>query len=282
MNKPLRIQSGEAELYTESFGDAANPAILLIMGAQSSMVWWDEAFCSRLAEHGRFVIRYDNRDTGASTAYEPGQPGYTFLDMADDAVAILDGYGIEKAYIAGMSMGGMLTQMIALRHPSRVRGISLIASSNFAPDLPPMEEKVMDFFAGAGGVDWKDEQAVVTFSLEKWKVLRGSKHRFDEDRIRELASQEVRRSIQPASMTNHAFVAGGEEYLTRTSEIAVPALIIHGTEDPIIPFAHGEALARVIPQASLLTLEGTGHELHPEDWDAIVDAVIRHSSVGNE
>ncbi|MCR2805251.1 alpha/beta fold hydrolase [Paenibacillus soyae] len=278
MNQHLWVSNNGAELYTESFGERNDPALLLIMGAQSSMVWWDEAFCRRLADAGRFVIRYDNRDVGESTAYEPGQPGYTFVDMADDAIAVLDAYGIEKACIAGMSMGGMLTQMIALRHPDRVSGIVLIATSNFAPDLPPMEEKVMSFFASMGEVDWNDERSVADFSVAKWNVLRGSKHAFEENRIRELALLELRRSRRPASMTNHAFVAGGEEYLARTSEIAVPALVIHGTEDPIIPYAHGRSLATVIPGAILLTLEGTGHELHQGDWDVMIEAILRHSA----
>jgi pimeloyl-ACP methyl ester carboxylesterase len=265
-------------ICTESFGKQENPAVLLIMGAQSSMIWWEEEFCERLASSGRFVIRYDNRDVGRSTTYEVGQPTYSFEDMADDAIGVLDAYGVEKAHIAGMSMGGMLTQMIALRHPDRVLTVSLIATSNFAAELPPMEQKVMDYFVNAGTVDWTDKESAILFILGRWKVLTGSKHRFDEKRILELTEVEWNRSTNMASMDNHGLLAGGESYLTRTSEISVPALIIHGTEDPIIPYMHGTYLANTIPNTTLLPLEGTGHELPYDEWEKIIKAIVDHTS----
>ncbi|RJE86050.1 alpha/beta hydrolase [Paenibacillus sp. 1011MAR3C5] len=273
------ITNDGAVIYTESFGNPAHPAVLLIMGAQSSLVWWQEAFCHYLADEGRFVIRYDNRDTGLSTTYEPGQPGYTFEDMADDAIHILDGYGIEQAHIVGMSMGGMLAQMIALRHKSRVRTITLLATSNFAAHLPPMEEKIMDYFSNAGQLDWTDTQAVINFNIDKSKLLSGSKNPFDLPRISQLAEEEARRSSRMESINNHVLVSGGEHYLTRTSEIDIPALVIHGTEDPIIPYPHGQHLADTIPGATLVTLEGSGHELHHHDWDAIIGAIRAHTSI---
>ncbi|MCJ8014550.1 alpha/beta fold hydrolase [Paenibacillus sp. KQZ6P-2] len=266
------------DICTESFGDPKDPAVLLIMGATASMIWWEVGFCKSLAAAGRFVIRYDHRDTGRSVTYPPGQPEYSFEDMADDAIHVLDGYGVAKAHVAGMSMGGMLTQMIALRHPERVESVTLFATSNFAPGLPPSEEKVDRFFETAGEVDWTSERSVVQFSVEKWRVLRGSKHAFDERNITLLAEQEFRRSLSPASMMNHGLVSGGETYLGRTAEIHVPALIIHGTEDPIIPYEHGIHLADVIPDSRLLTLEGTGHELHAGDWETIIQAIAGHTA----
>lgn len=278
MNERL-IQVDGIEICTDSFGKRENPAILLIMGAQSSMIWWEEQFCQCLADAGRFVIRYDNRDVGRSTSYEPGQPGYTFEDMADDAVRVLDAYQIERAHIVGMSMGGMLTQMIALRHPKNVLTITLLSTSNFAPHLPPMEEKVMNFFSNAGATDWSNEQSVVEFAVNRSKVLIGSKHPFDEEKVRNLAKKEFARSRNMASMNNHGLLAGGESYLTRTDEMEMPALIVHGTEDPIIPYEHGKYLAGEIPNSVLLTLEGAGHELHVDDWDVVIDAIANHTSV---
>ncbi|MFF2890265.1 alpha/beta fold hydrolase [Paenibacillus sp. NPDC057967] len=278
MNQKL-VTSNGAVICTESFGHPAHPAVLLIMGAQSSLVWWEEAFCHYLADEGRFVIRYDNRDTGLSTTCEPGSPDYTFEDMADDAIHVLDSYGIEQAHIVGMSMGGMLTQMTALRHKSRVRTITLLATSNFAPHLPPMEAKIMDYFSNAGQIDWMDTQAVIDFNISKSKLLSGSKNPFDLPRVSLLAQEEARRSPRMESINNHALVTGGEHYLTRTSEIDVPALIIHGTEDPIIPYAHGQHLTDTIPGAKLVTLDGTGHELHHHDWDAIIEAIKDHTSI---
>lgn len=276
------IKVNGINLCTESFGKPGNPAILLIMGAQSSMVWWEEEFCQRLSDAGRLVIRYDNRDVGRSTTYEPGRPGYTFEDMADDAVRVLDAYMIKQAHIVGMSMGGMLTQMIALRHPDRVLTITLLSTSNFAPHLPPMEERIMDFFSNMGNIDWTNEQSVAEFAIERSRIQVGSKHPFDERKVGILAKKEFACSNNMASMSNHALLTGGESYLVRTNEINVPALIIHGTEDPVIPYEHGKNLANEIPGAVLLTLEGTGHELHRDDWDLIIDAITKHTSRQNQ
>jgi pimeloyl-ACP methyl ester carboxylesterase len=272
------IQTRGVDICTESFGNPKDPAVLLIMGATVSMIWWEDAFCRNIADQGRFVIRYDNRDTGRSVTYEPGNPGYTFEDLADDAMGVLDAYGIEKAHIVGMSMGGLLTQIIALRHRERVLSVTLLATSNFAPGLPPMEEKVERFFAEQGNVDWSDAQAAAAFSLARWRVLSGPGRVLDEQKIAFLSELEVKRAVNPASMSNHAFVTGGETYLQRTQEIDAPALVIHGTDDPIIPYAHGVHLSETIPNAKLLTLTGAGHELHPDDWDAMIQAIVHHTS----
>lgn len=280
MNEQL-IKVDGINICADSFGKPDHPAILLIMGAQSSLIWWEEEFCQRLADAGHFIIRYDNRDVGRSTTYEPGQPGYTFEDMADDAIRVLDAYKIEQAHIIGMSMGGMLTQMIALRHPEMVKTITLVSTPNFAPHLPPMEERIMEFFSNMGAVDWTNKQSVVEFAINRSKILVGSKHVFDEKRIGALAEKEFVRSNNIASMGNHALLTGGESYLVRTSEIIAHTLIVHGTEDPIIPYKHGENLANEIPDAVLLTLEGTGHELHYDDWDIIITSISKHTSISN-
>ena len=274
MNEQL-VKVNGIQLYTESFGDHHDPAILLIMGAQSSMIWWEKDLCQRLADNGRFVIRYDNRDVGRSTTYELGHPEYTFEDMADDAVHVLDAYGIEKAHIVGMSMGGMLTQMIALRHPERVSAITLMMTSNFAPDLPEMEAKVLDFFTENASVDLSDKQAFIAFTVGKWNVLAGRKYPFDEKRIARLSGEEWDHANLAASLNNHGLIAGGESYLARTSEISVPTQVIHGTDDPIIPYEHGVHLANVIPGASLITLEGVGHEIPREVWDVLIEVFIK-------
>ncbi|WP_068621217.1 alpha/beta fold hydrolase [Paenibacillus tuaregi] len=273
-----QIQVNGIELCTESFGDPLNPTVILIMGAQASMVWWEDEFCQRLADAGRYVIRYDNRDVGQSTTYEPGSPGYTFEDMADDTIAVMDAYNIDKAHIVGMSMGGLLTQISALRHPERLLSITLVSTSNFAPDLPPMEQKVIDFFSRSAEVDLTNEEEAARFAVEKWSILKGTKRKTNEAKIYNLAKREIRRSHNMASIHNHGLVTGGESYLTRTDEIAIPTLVIHGTEDPIIPYEHGKALARTIPGAALLTLDGAGHELHADDWPAIIEAITAHTS----
>lgn len=271
------ISNNGIHICTESFGNPASPALLLIMGATASMVWWEDEFCQRLADEGRYVIRYDNRDVGCSISYPLEEPGYTFEDMADDAIHVLDAYGINQAHITGMSMGGIITQIIALRHPQRVLSTTLISTSNYAPELPPMDEKVMNFFTNIGGVDWENEQSVISYTIAKWRILTGSKYPFDEERITRLATREAERAVRLVSMNNHSFVTGGETYLERTKEINVPTLVIHGTEDPINPYEHGVFLAKIIPNAALLPLEGTGHELPPGDWDLVINAISSHT-----
>ena len=134
------IEANGVELCTEAFGDPADPPILLIMGIGASMLWWEEDFCRMLAGAGRFVIRYDHRDTGRSTTCEPGRPEYTGADLTDDAVGVLDGLGISAAHLVGVSAGGGIAQEVALDSPNRVLSLTLMSTSPVTPgdrDLPP-------------------------------------------------------------------------------------------------------------------------------------------------
>lgn len=274
------IHANGVDLCTESFGDPADPAILLIMGAMASMLWWDEEFCRKLAGHGRYVIRYDHRDTGRSTTYEPGAPVYSAEDLADDAVGVLDAYGITQAHLVGMSLGGMLAQIIALKYPARALTLTMIASSMMGPeqpDLPGIDQKILDYHAAGADLDWSDEPATVDFMARGWELLNGSAHPFDENRARALATQEFRRAGNLLSMMNHAQLTGGAEWYEKLGEIDIPSLVIHGTEDCVLPYAHGIALAAHINGSHLLTLQGSGHELHQDDWETIIGAIMRHT-----
>ena len=165
----MRLRLDDVELDYETFGDAADPAILLIAGAASSMDRWEPAFCERLADAGRFVIRYDHRDTGGSTTYPPGEPGYTGDDLDADALALLDHLGIERAHLAGISMGAGISQDIALNHPERVRSLTLIAASPIGPgerDLPGMSDALRALFTEEQAEpDWADRDAAIAFLL---------------------------------------------------------------------------------------------------------------------
>lgn len=281
MNEKI-IQVNGVDICTESFGNPTNPAVLLIMGATASMIWWDEVFCQKLADNGRFVIRYDSRDVGRSVVYEPGNPQYSIDDMVDDAAGVLDAYGIDQAYIMGMSLGGMIAQLLALKYPQKVRTLTLVASSVFSPenpDLPPIGEKILAYHAKAGSVNWGDVQTATAFMAEGWGLLTGSKRAADKERAYQLAEQEVKRANNLLSMFNHSLLKGGDSYFGRIKEINVPTLVIHGTEDPVLPYEHGLALVKEIPHAQLLTLEGAGHEVHSDDWDTIIHSILKHSHV---
>lgn len=267
----------DIELSAETFGDRADPAILLIMGAMASMVWWPEELCLRLAARGRFVIRYDHRDTGRSQTYEPGVSHYDVDDLAADALGLLDVLGIPAATLAGMSLGGLLSQIVALRAPERVRSLVLIASEPLAtgdPSVPGVDPAVLAYHGRAATLDWSDLDAVVEYHVGGWRLLSGSARPFDEPLIRAIASEDVRRARNPRSAFNHALLSGGEQWVDRLSEIRQATLVVHGTDDLVLPFAHGLALVRGIPNSEMLMLKGAGHELHRLDWDTIIDGIL--------
>jgi pimeloyl-ACP methyl ester carboxylesterase len=274
------IRSDGIELATEAFGDATNPLVLLIMGAMASMLWWPDEFCERLAARGRRVVRYDNRDTGRSTTHEPGPPAYTLDDMAADAVRVLDAYGISAAHLVGMSMGGMIAQLVALRHPARVTSLTTISSSPFGrdnSDLPGSSPALDDHFADFSKVDWADRAQVVRFMIEDSRLIAGSARPFDEARAMRLVERDYDRARNFASATNHVMLEGGEAWQGRLNEIRAPLLVIHGTADPLLPIEHGVALCEAVAGASIVRLEGAGHELHEADWDEIIAAIVDHT-----
>ncbi|CAH2406289.1 alpha/beta fold hydrolase [Mesorhizobium ventifaucium] len=282
-------KAAEPEIASQTFGDPAHPPMLLIMGAMASMLWWPEAFCRKLAGNGRFVIRYDNRDTGRSTKYAPGKPPYTFDDMVDDAIRVLDNYGIAKAHVVGMSMGGMIAQLVALKHPSRILSLTAISTSPIGIDtshLPGTTEAYMKHSAEGADVDWSDRAQVVDFIVKDAHAIAGTAHRFDHKRTRAFVEQDYDRSGGFLSATNHFMLKtgedrggedrGNEDWKGRLHDLKVPLLVIHGTADPIFPVEHGAALAEAVAGARLVRIEGGGHELHPDDWAVIVDAIAAH------
>ncbi|MGW9019654.1 alpha/beta fold hydrolase [Priestia megaterium] len=283
MNEKINKING-IDICTESFGNPASPAVLLIMGAMCSMVYWDEDFCQQLADTDRYVIRYDHRDVGRSTTYEPGSSHYTVVDMANDAVGVLEAYHIDEAHIVGMSLGGMIAQIVALKHPQRVLSITMIASGIFGSDdnnrnLPPMDEKILAYHANGATLNWSDEESVANYLVAGSALLCGSKNKFDEKRVYKQVEKEIKRANNLLSMFNHGLLKGDDFYEGKLKGINIPALVIHGTEDTVLPYEHALALVDEIENASLLTLEGSGHEIHFDDWDPIINAISNHTSV---
>ena len=264
-------------LCVDTAGDPADPAILLIAGLGSSMDWWEDGFCQQLAGGGRFVIRYDHRDTGQSVSYPAGKPGYTGADLAADAVGILDAFGRRSAQLAGISMGGALAQQVALGHPERVGSLVLFSTSPAVPcgsELPPMSEELRAWFA-AEVPDWNERDAVIDYLTACERHLEGPDY-FDEPHVRALAGRIFDRTCDmAASMTNHALAEEGELARGPLGRITAPTLVVHGTADPMFPFGHGEALARAIPRAQLLPLAGVGHQLPPRPfWPSVTTAML--------
>lgn len=274
------IRADGVELATEAFGAPTGPPILLIMGVMGSMLWWPDEFCARLAERGRYVIRYDNRDTGRSTTYEPGEPGYTLDDMADDALRILDGYGVSTAHLVGLSLGGMIAQLVALQYPARVASVTAISTTPIGLEnvgLPGSEPTLDGHFEQSAEVDWHDRDVVIRHMVEDARLMVGPLRSFDATSATKLVERDYDRARNFASATNHTILQGGAGAAGRLHEIQAPFLVIHGTGDPIFPIAHGAALADAVPGASLLRLDGSGHELNEADWETIIAAIVGHT-----
>jgi pimeloyl-ACP methyl ester carboxylesterase len=274
------IEANGVELCAEPFGDTGHPPILLIMGIGSSMLWWEEDFCRMLAGGGRFVIRYDHRDTGRSITYEPGRPEYTGADLTADAAGVLDGFGISAAHLVGVSAGGGIAQELALDSPDRVLSVSLISTSAATPsdrDLPPPTEAFGHFVATAE-VDWSNPESVIDYLVAYSRILAGGERAFDETRVRELVRHDTERARDFAAVRNHDLMPHGKGSRKPLSSVTAPTLVIHGTADPMFPLKHGEALAADIPGARLLTLEGAGHGVHRDDWERIVATILDHTA----
>jgi pimeloyl-ACP methyl ester carboxylesterase len=275
---------GDARICVEAIGKRDDPAILLIAGATWSMDWWDDELCRRLAQRGRLVVRYDNRDTGRSTAYPPGAPGYTGADMVADAITVLDELAIDRAHVVGLSMGGGIAQHLALDHRDRVATLTLISTTSIGPGeegLPGITEELQAALADAlPEPDWADRDAVIEYIVEGERPYAGPGE-FDEQRMRALAGRVYDRSDDiAASLANHFLLDAGESASPDVSELhGLPTLVLHGTADPLFPLAHGRALADEIPGARLLALEGVGHQLPPpRTWDLVVATLIEHTT----
>ena len=249
------------ELCVETFGEPADPALLLIAGGAASMDWWDDEFCRRLAAGGRHVIRYDHRDTGRSTSFPAGAPPYSEADLANDALGVLDALGVHRAHLVGLSMGAAMAQRIAVERPHRVLSLTLIAPGG---DTPPVDAE-----------GWADRRTAVDRIVAAARE-RGGPFTADGPHLRRLAERIFDRTHDmAAAQTNHYRCAGGPPLDDRLASIAAPTLILHGTLDPLAPAAGAEALATGIPAARLVRLDGVGHEFPPAAvWAQVIDEII--------
>lgn len=264
----------DVQLAVESLGDPGAPALLLIAGGGWSMDWWDDDLCARLVDRGLRVIRYDQRDTGASTSWPVGSPGYTGLDLVTDALAVLDALGVERAHVVGLSMGGGIAQRLALAHPERVAALTLIATTAIDPavgDLPGPTPAIEAVFADEGPGPADPVEALV----EGERPFAGAGV-FDEARTRAIARRVVARTRDLDAAGNHFRILSGLTGPTSLAALAgVPTLVVHGGADPLFPPEHGRALAAAIPGARLLELPEMGHQLPPEPtWDRVVGALL--------
>ena len=287
------IHAGEIEIWTESFGDSADPTILLVMGPSPGILWPDE-LCERLAEGGRHVIRYDHRDTGRSTSVDFATSPYTLSDLAADAVGALDAYSVGAAHLVGFSGGGAIAQTIALERPERVNSLTSwgshtlggaaiagIGQGREVNGLPGSEPKVVEAFRilfqhMAGDAD---ESERIEGFVGLMRAFAGTLAPFDEKEARDLAKRVVVHTRDRGSAANHFLaLASSPDRRAMLAKITAPTLVIHGTVDPAVPPPHGEATAKAIPGARLLTIEGLGHDFPRPVLPQIVAAILEHTA----
>jgi pimeloyl-ACP methyl ester carboxylesterase len=224
------------------------------------------------------VIRYDNRDVGQSTFYEPGSAPYDIVNLTDDLIAILDDYIIDKAHLVSMSLGGLIAQIATIKYPNRIHSLTLLSTGPWGdsdPTIPEMDTRIIEHHGNAESVDWTNEDSVVNYMIKGFALMSGKKA-FDNGRTEKYIREEFKRARNYISMFNHATLQGGEEYWNRITEIKKPTLVIHGTEDKILHYKNVSVLLEKIKGSKLITLVGTGHELHLEDWTTIIDGIENH------
>ena len=278
----------EVELCYQTFGDPADEPLLLVMGLGGPMTWWDTELCVMLAEAGFYVVRYDNRDTGRSTRIRARvkrnhlvrafggarvRAPYSMSDLAGDAVALMDHLGLESAHVAGISMGGMIAQTVAVEHPKRVRSLTSIMSTT-----------------GKRSVGWQDPRLIpaliaprkpgresyVTTSVAFWDVIGSPGYPADRDRLTVRAGETFDRGYSASGVMRQMMaILQQPDRSHRLRSLRVPALVVHGMADKMVHVSGGRSTAAAIPGAELVLVDGMGHDLPPALFETLVEAISR-------
>src|SRR5438270_2536491 len=287
-----RIKANGLEFEYETFGDRDHPPLLLVMGLGAQMLSWPEEFCRQLAARGFYVIRYDNRDVGLSSRLDQlgvpdpmlvltraVPPAYTIDDMADDAAALIDALGIGPAHVVGGSMGGFIVQSLATRHPEKVLSLTSFMSDLGGEDAVPAAPEVVGLLLTPPP---RDREGLIEHGIKLSRVFWAQRY-FDEERARSTRTAAVDRAI---SIEGTARQAGA--CLARPSRrealgaLKIPALVIHGDADPLVPFENAKRTAAAIPGARLLVLPEAGHDIPPAFYDVMADAIAETANSARE
>jgi pimeloyl-ACP methyl ester carboxylesterase len=281
------LESG-IELCYETFGSPDDPAVLLIMGLGGPMGWWDSELCTGLADHGFFVIRYDNRDTGRSTKLRQhrvsrsdvfrafagrARPPYTLADMAEDAIGLLDHLGVAAAHVAGVSMGGMIAQTMAIEHPDRVLSLTSIMSTTGRRTVGWQHPKLLPTMLGSSG---SGREGYLANSQRSWKRIGSPAFPTTPERMRARAEETWDRGWAASGVLRHMMAVITQPDRTKhLSRVGVPTAVIHGLDDPLVHRSGGRATARAIPDAEHVEIAGMGHDLPRQLWPTIIDTIVR-------
>ena len=276
------------EICYETFGDTANPAVLLIMGLGGPMGWWTSDFCTQLADRGFFVIRYDNRDTGRSTKlrqhrvtkktivkafFGRAEAPYGLGDLADDAFGLLDHLGIDRVHVAGVSMGGMIVQTMAIAHPERVLSLTSIMSTTGNRKVGWQHPRVIPAMLNSAG---STRESFVEASLKSAKLIGSPAFPGDDDRDRARAIETYDRGWSASGVGRHMLAVLTQPDRTRDlHNLKIPVTVVHGLRDPLVNPSGGRATARAIPGSEFVVIAGMGHDIPVQLYDTFIDAIVR-------
>lgn len=268
MGPMSRATCNGIELEYETFGDPSGAPLLLIAGLGSQMISWNDQFCELLAGRGFQVIRFDNRDAGLSTWMDAA---YTLNDMAADAAGLLDAIGIPAAHVVGTSMGGFIAQLVALNHPDRVLTLtSIMSGPNGEDEVPPTDEGREVLLVPAP----KTREERIQVGVWAKRRLLGSADPYDDEYERARVTAAVDRAYHPAGFARQlGAIVAAPSRLGRLSSLRVPALVVHGKDDILVPVDNGRKVAAAIPGARLMEIEGMGHDLPSRVWEQVADAI---------
>ena len=266
-----KVHNGAVAIEYESFGDDRPETILLVNGLGSQMTRWPEAFCARLVAKGYRAIRFDNRDTGRSTWLDGHD--YTLAAMADDGMAVLDAAGVARAHIAGVSMGGMIVQRMAIDHPDRVLSLTSIMSAP-GPDTLKSTPEAIAVLNNPPPDPRADYEAFIIHAMSNARAIGSPGYPWTDADLRARAEGEYRRAFNPPGVVRqrHAIMADGDR-VAELSRLTVPTVVLHGENDPLVQPIGGQTTAAAIPGAELRMIPGMGHDLPPGLYDTFVDAI---------
>jgi pimeloyl-ACP methyl ester carboxylesterase len=262
------VGTNGVRLWFEELGPAEGPPVVLVNGGGASVVWWPATLVEGLVAAGCRVVRFDNRDVGLSTHVDWATAPYGIDDMATDTVGLLDALDIRAAHLVGTSVGGMVCQATALAFPDRVRSLTLLSTTP-GPD-PRLSSGDPAVFEGLDRPVETDEDAA-ELEVDFCRAVAGSRFPFDERHYRSMA-----RADQARGTNRDPGMPTASSRVDDLRRIHAPTLVVHGTEDPIYPYDHAEALARGIPRSTLVTWDGVGHELPPPLVPDLTSAITTH------
>jgi pimeloyl-ACP methyl ester carboxylesterase len=276
------------ELCYQTFGDPDGQPLLLVMGLGGPMTWWDTELCQMLATEGFYVVRYDNRDTGRSTRIRQrvtrGQlirafggrkvkSPYSMADLAGDAVALMDHLGLDSAHVAGISMGGMIAQTVAIEHPKRVRSLTSIMSTTGKRTVGWQDPRLIPALIGPRK---PGRESYVTTSVAFWDVIGSPGYPADRDRLAARAGETFDRGYSASGVMRQMLaVLQQPDRTQRLRSLRVPALVVHGMADKMVHVSGGRSTAAAIPGAELVLVDGMGHDLPPALFETVVEAIAR-------